>query len=101
MVVQSPTDEDRPIRFTRHTLDQAERRGTTPEEIVDVLQTGTPDAAQTEYLGIAKVYPFAGTWRGRSYPKKRVRVIYVVEADETIVVTVYVYYGSCGDEDNV
>ena len=66
-----------------------------------MLQTGTPDTARTGYIGIAKVYPSAGTWRGRYYPEKRARVISVVEADETIVVTVYVYYGSWGDEDNL
>jgi hypothetical protein len=94
-VVLQPTDGNgRPGRFTRHVLEQAMRRGTTPDEIVDALRTGMPDTARAGYLGMAKVYPFAGTWRGRYYPEKRVRVIFVVEADETIVVTVYAYYGS-------
>lgn len=90
--MQSFTDgEGRAIRFTRHALEQAGKRGTTPAEIADVLRTGSTDTARAGYSALSKVYPFAGEWRGRYYPEKKVRVIYAVEADETVVITVYVY----------
>ena len=88
--------EGRPTRFTRHALDQATKRGTTPEEMVAVLQTGTVDTARAGYSALSKVYPFVRAWRGRYYRQKTVGVVYVAEAGETVVITVYVYYGSWG-----
>lgn len=82
------------LRFTHHVLEQAAKRGTTPAEMADVLNTGTAEGTRPGYEARAKVYPFARQWRGKHYPQKKVRVIYVVEADETVAITVYVYYGS-------
>ena len=37
-------------------------------------------------------FPFESVWNGRRYATKRVRVIFVEEADEIVVVTVYTYF---------
>ena len=39
-----------------------------------------------------KVFPFDREWNGRGYASKEVRPIFVEEADEIVVVTVYTYY---------
>ena len=43
--------------------------------------------------GKAKVYEFKQKWRGRYYEQKRVEVIYIIEREVVITVTVYVFYG--------
>lgn len=69
-------------------------RGTNQTEIAAVLRTGLPDSASPPKLAKAAVFPF-GQFRGsRRYEQKKVRVIYVVEGEDELVVTVYVYYGS-------
>jgi hypothetical protein len=37
-------------------------------------------------------YPFGAEWNGKFYATKQVRPIFVEEAGEIVVVTVYVYY---------
>jgi len=39
-----------------------------------------------------KIFPFNREWNKRLYATKEVRPIFVEEADEIVVVTVYTYY---------
>jgi hypothetical protein len=39
-----------------------------------------------------KTFPFIREWNRRLYANKEVRPIFVEEADEIVVVTVYTYY---------
>ncbi len=39
-----------------------------------------------------KDFPYGREWNGKFYKTKRVRPIFVEEADEIVVVTVYSYY---------
>jgi len=39
-----------------------------------------------------KNFPFNGEWNRKIYATKRVRPIFVEEANEIVVVTVYTYY---------
>lgn len=83
-----------PIRFTRHALDQAARRGTTLDEMRDVVVTAPVLPARPGYDERSNVYAFDSEWRGKHYPEKKVRVITVTENGDIVVVTVYVYFGS-------
>jgi hypothetical protein len=38
------------------------------------------------------IFRFNAEWNGKSYSTKQVRPMFVEEADEIVVVTVYVYY---------
>jgi hypothetical protein len=76
-----------------HTLKKAIERGTDQEQIKDVLETGIPILAKKGRLGKAKVYSFNAEWLGKKYEQKRVEVIYVIENQKMITVTVYVFYG--------
>ena len=76
-----------------HTLRRAEERGTTAEEIIDVIETGMALDAKSQRLAKSKVYAFNQQRLGKFYEQKRVEVIYTIEDGTYITVTVYVFYG--------
>ena len=81
------------IRIDPHTLERAEERGTDENEIKDVLNTGSKIQAKHGRTGKAKVYEFKKERHGEYYKQKRVEVIYTIEDNIMITVTVYVFYG--------
>jgi hypothetical protein len=82
------------LQIAPHTLERAEERGATIEEIEDVIATGEPFEAKKGRKGKAKVYPFDRERNGRFYEQKRIEAIYIAEEDDLFVtVTVYVFYG--------
>ena len=81
------------IQIDPHTLERAVERGSSEEEIKDVINTGMPILAKRGRLGKAKVYNFQKTRRNRYYEHKRVEVVYIIENAVAITVTVYVFYG--------
>jgi hypothetical protein len=81
------------IQIDPHTIERAEERGATREEIEDVIRTGVPVAAQYGREGRAKIYDFGRERLGRTYRQKRVEVFYAAERGVIITVTVYVFYG--------
>ena len=85
------------VHIDPHTLERAEERGTTEEEIRDVLETGFPVEAKHRRSGKAKVYPFNRVRHGKFYEQKRVEVIYTMQTNEVVTVTVYVFYGKWGE----
>lgn len=85
------------IQIEPHTLQRAEERGTTIEEIQIVLEQGMEIPARGNRKAKAKVFTFKKERLGKYYEDKRVEVIYVEEADTIITVTVYVFYGEWKD----
>ena len=81
------------IRIEPHTLERALERGTNEAEIMDIIETGLQVDAKYNRVGKAKVFDFQNQRLGKYYEQKRVEVFYLVENDEIITVTVYVYYG--------
>lgn len=81
------------IRIDPHTLDRAEERGTNAEEIRHVIRTGFLIPAKRGRKAKANIYKFQSRWHDRYYEEKRVEVVYTVESDVIITVTVYVFYG--------
>lgn len=81
------------IKIDPHTLERAEERGTHAGEIRDVICTGSPIPARRGRKAKASIFKFQDRWRGRYYEEKRVEVVYTVESDIIITVTVYVFYG--------
>ena len=81
------------IRIDPHTLERAEERGTNAQEIEDVIKNGFPIPAKRGRQGSARVYDFNQSRQGKFYEQKRVEVIYTVERNVAITVTVYVFYG--------
>jgi len=67
----------KPIRLTAHAADYIEKRGFSIAEV---------------RLQCRRDFAFNDVWSGKQYGTKQVRPIFVEEADEIVVVTVYVYY---------
>lgn len=86
------------IRIDPHTLERAEERGTNEEEIKDVINTGFAIPVKYGRIGKAKMYDFNQTRHGKYCEQKRVEVVYAVENDIIITVTVYVFYGKWEEE---
>jgi hypothetical protein len=83
----------REVRIDPHTLERAQERGTDAEPIREVVQTGIPVIAGKGRLAKFKVYDYHGNWRGRFYEQQLVKVIYVVDDDAAVTITVVVHYG--------
>ena len=85
------------IKVEPHANEQAEKRGVKRGEIEDVLRTGKKVTAKYGRLAKEKTFPFQSRWQGKHYPQKRVRVVYVVEADMMVAITVFAFYGEWGE----
>jgi hypothetical protein len=83
---------DKPIRFSRHASDYRVRRGFSEAEVVLVIREGRWELARGNRLEAVWDFSFEGEWNGRQYDTKRVRVIFVDEDEEIVVVTVYTYF---------
>jgi hypothetical protein len=84
--------ERKPIRLSRHALQQLEFRGATRAEVAEAIWNTVWEPAHQGRWECRKDYPFHREWNGIFYETKQVRPIFVDEAAEIVVVTVYVYY---------
>ena len=76
-----------------HTLERLEERGTSEEEIEDVVLNGAPEAAKGNRKAKSKVFDFRKQRAGKFYEQKKVKVVFVEEENEIVTVTVIVFYG--------
>jgi hypothetical protein len=81
------------IQVDPHTLERAGERGTNEQEIKDVIHSGFSIPAKHGRLRKAKVYDFKQQRHGKYYEQKRVEVVYALEEETIVTVTVYVFYG--------
>ena len=81
------------IQIDPHTLERAEERGTSEQEIRDVINRGISIPAKYGRIGKFKIYEFNQLRHGRYYDQKKMEVFYAVEGDVIVTVTVYVFYG--------
>jgi hypothetical protein len=82
----------KPIRLWAHALSYTTRRGFTIAEIEETIYNSPWEPAELERLQCHKDFPFGAEWSGKFYSTKQVRPIFVEEAKEIVVVTVYTYY---------
>ena len=85
-------DAQKPIRLSQHAQEQLRYRGTTAEEITEAIHTTKWQPAELDRVECRKTLAYGRDWNGTVYPTKQVRPIFVEEAHEIVVVTVYVYY---------
>jgi hypothetical protein len=81
------------IQIEPHTLKRAEERGANESEILDVISTGINITAKLNRLAKAKVFEFHELRNNKFYEQKRIEVIYTIENDTFVTITVYVFYG--------
>jgi len=87
------------IQIDAHTLERAEERGASADEIRDVIVSGTSISAKYGRLGKTKTYEFKKNRLGKYYEHKKVEAFFVVEGDVIVTVTVYVFYGKWERDD--
>ena len=82
----------KPIRFSGHARQQLVRRGILEEEVLTAIGVAEWQKAEGNRHECRFDFPYAREWNSKFYEIKQVRPIFVEEADEIVVVTVYSYY---------
>jgi len=82
----------KPIRLSVHALSYIVKRGFTIAEVEDAIRSSRWEPAELGRMECRRIFPFNREWNKRLYANKEVRPIFVEEADEIVVVTVYTYY---------
>lgn len=82
----------KPIRLSAHALRYIPKRGFTIAEVEDAIRTSPWTPAELSRLECRKDFAYGEDWNGKVYPTKQVRPVFVEEATEIVVVTVYTYY---------
>ena len=67
-------------------------RGFTVAEVEDAIRTCARGAAELGRLACRKDFAYGREWNGKAYSTKQVRPVFVDEAEEIVVITVYTYY---------
>ena len=83
---------DKPIRLSGHAGEQLRFRGGTEQEVIETIRAAPWQPAELGRLECLKEFTFNAEWNRKRYATKRVRPIFVDEAHEIVVITVYVYY---------
>ena len=81
------------IKFTEHAKERIEQRGATEAEVLEVLAKGVEVQAGRHRKAKESVFDYGREWLGKSYPQKKVEVVFVEEGEDVVVITVKVYYG--------
>ena len=68
-----------------------QERGTTPDEVIDTVQTGERFPAKFNRTGFRRNFSFGAEWLGRTYASKQVEV-YAVDENGWLVISVIVKY---------
>jgi hypothetical protein len=82
----------KPIRLSEHALRYTSKRGFTIPEIEETIRTSPWMPAELGRLDCRRNFPYGKEWNGKIYATKQVRPIFVEEAGEIVVITVYTYY---------
>jgi len=82
----------KPIRLSAHARQMLRFRGADEAEIADAIRTAPWGSARGDRFDCRRDFAYGRSWNGTIYETKQVRPIFVEEAEEIVVVTVYVYY---------
>lgn len=82
----------KPVRFSKHALEQMAERGATQTQVVETIRNGEIVPAKKGRLGYRKNFEYNQVWGKRKYANQQVLAIVVEENDALVVVTVYTFY---------
>jgi Domain of unknown function (DUF4258) len=82
----------KPVRLSNHALRYLSKRGFTFTEVEEAIRTSPWNAAELGRLDCRKDFRYDKDWNGKVYSTKQVRPVFVEEAGEIVVITVYTYY---------
>ena len=91
----------KPIRFSTHARDQLRRRGGTEQEVVEAIRSSPWESADRERFACSRNFPYRNEWNGKFYQTKQVRPIFADEPNEIVVVTVYTFFFSGDDGEDI
>lgn len=79
------------IQIEPHTLQRANQRGASEEEIKETLLNGNAISAKNNRLGKSKVFLFDSERNGKFYKEKKIEVYYVIE-NQTIIQLLLMFF---------
>ena len=82
----------KPIRLSNHARGYLARRGFTETEVGEAIRLSQWRPTPQGRWEASREFAYNKDWNGRCYATKRVRPIFVEEATEIVVVTVYTYF---------
>ena len=82
----------KPIRLTKHAVEQCAERGTNEEEVRKAIGAGQRERAKRGRLIYRHNFQYNSRWRGKTYAIKQVAPVVVEEQHEIVVITVYTFY---------
>ena len=82
----------KPIRLSQHAQQKMRDRGATEQEVLEAIRENPWEPAELGRMECRRDFKFGRDWKGRVYATKQVRPIFVEQAGDILVVTVYVYY---------
>lgn len=82
-----------PVIIIDHARRRMPERGVSEDEIREVLARGQPAEARGGRQALELIFPYNSYWRRRFHEQKKVKVVYVEEDNDQVVITVYAYYG--------
>jgi len=81
----------KPIRLTRHAVDQCAERGATEDEVYYAIEHGSREPAKRGRSVCRYNFAHDGMWQGKHYAIKQVAPV-KEELEEVVVVTVYTFF---------
>jgi predicted secreted protein len=82
----------KPVRLTTHARLQCAERGTNQQEVEQAVREGACEPAKRDRMLCRFNFAFNSDWQDNHYAVKQVAPVTKEEADEIVVVTVYVFY---------
>lgn len=82
----------KPIYFTDHARHQMAARKASDEEVKQVIRSVEWQLAEKGRHSASLAFPFNAEHYGRFYTTKEVVPIFVEEADQIMVITVYTFF---------
>jgi Domain of unknown function (DUF4258) len=80
------------IRLSDHASRYLSKRGFTAAEVKETIRTAAWEPAELGRRECRRDFAYGKEWNGKVYATKQVRPVFVEEAAEIVVVTVYTYY---------
>lgn len=82
----------KPVRVTVHARLQCKERGASQAEVEQSIREGTREPAKHGRTLCRFNFPFDSRWQDTAYAVKQVAPVIKEDADEVVVITVYVFY---------
>ena len=81
----------KPIRLTRHAVEQCAERGATATEVCYAVEQGWREPAKHGRVLCRYNFSHNGLWQGNHYAIKQVAPVIKEEPEEIVVITVYTF----------